>query len=74
MRKDQRIIEKFKLKTAVWKSGKLTVEELTFDNFNSAYQFSKKIKGYTKIYNHLEEIVTSHNSPETSDSTEDSYS
>ena len=62
MKKDSRIIEKFRLKTATWKSGKLVIEELTFENFTDAYQHSKKIKGYTKIYNHREEIVLSHNS------------
>ena len=66
MKKDSRIIENFKLKTATWKSGRLVIEELTFDDFTSAYQHSRKIKGYTKIYNHRKEIVLSHNSHQSS--------
>lgn len=62
MRKDRKIVEKFKLKTAVWNAGKLFVEELTFNNFSDAYNHSKKIKGYSKIYNQLEEVIISNHS------------
>jgi len=74
MKKDPRIIEKFRLKTAAWKSGKLVIEELTFENFTAAYQHSKKIKGYTKIYNYKEEIVLSNNSYPSSNHGEYNYS